>query len=54
MIRSKPPMPKLSSADTPPEKSSACLPVNTIALAGVITRMPRVCISMVDSAFQYG
>ena len=54
MIRSKPPMPKLSSADTPPEKSRACLPVSTIALAGVITRMPRVCISIVDSAFQYG
>ena len=54
MIRSKPPIPKLSSADTPPEKSKACLPVSTIALAGVITRMPRVCISMVASAFQYG
>ena len=33
-------MPKLSSALTAPEKSSACLPVSTIAEAGVITRMP--------------
>ena len=32
----------------------ACLPVSTIALSGVITRMPRVCMSIVDSAFQYG
>ncbi len=47
-------MPKLSSADTPPEKSSDCLPVRTIAEAGVITRMPLVCMSMVASAFQYG
>ena len=47
-------MPKLSSADTAPEKSSACLPVSTIVLAGVITRMPLVCISIVASAFQYG
>ncbi len=47
-------MPKLSSADTPPEKSSDCLPVSTMALSGVITRMPLVCISMVASAFQYG
>ena len=47
-------MPKLSSADTPPEKSSDCLPVSTIALSGVITRMPLVCISIVASAFQYG
>ena len=54
MTRSKPPMPKLSSADTPPEKSSACLPVSTIALVGVITRMPLVCMSIVASAFQYG
>ena len=54
MTRSKPPMPKLSSADTPPEKSSACLPVSTMALAGVMTRMPLVCISIVASAFQYG
>jgi hypothetical protein len=54
MTRSYPPMPKLSSADTPPEKSSDCLPVSTIAEAGVITRMPLVCMSMVASAFQYG
>src|SRR3954467_6234438 len=47
-------MPKLSSAETPPEKSSACLPVSTIALSGAITRMPLVCMSMVASAFQYG
>ncbi len=47
-------MPKLSSAETPPEKSSDCLPVSTIALSGVITRMPLVCISIVASAFQYG
>ena len=47
-------MPKLSSALTAPEKSSACLPVSTIAEAGVMTRMPRVCISIVASAFQYG
>ena len=47
-------MPKLSSADTPPEKSSACLPVSTIAESGVITRMPLVCMSIVASAFQYG
>ena len=47
-------MPKLSSADTPPEKSRDCLPVSTIALSGVITRMPLVCMSMVASAFQYG
>jgi len=47
-------MPRLSSADTPPEKSSACLPVSTIALFGVMTRMPLVCISIVASAFQYG
>ena len=47
-------MPKLSSADTPPEKSSDCLPVSTIALSGVMTRMPLVCISIVASAFQYG
>ncbi|MPM67515.1 hypothetical protein SDC9_114438 [bioreactor metagenome] len=47
-------MPKLSSADTPPEKSSDCLPVSTIAESGVITRMPLVCISIVASAFQYG
>ena len=47
-------MPKLSSADTPPEKSSDCLPVSTIALSGVMTRMPLVCMSIVASAFQYG
>ena len=47
-------MPKLSSAETPPEKSRACLPVSTIAESGVITRMPLVCISIVASAFQYG
>src|SRR6202023_2105590 len=47
-------MPKLSSAETPPEKSSACLPVSTIAESGVITRMPLVCMSIVASAFQYG
>ena len=47
-------MPKLSSADTPPEKSSECLPVSTIAESGVITRMPLVCMSIVASAFQYG
>ena len=47
-------MPKLSSADTPPEKSSACLPVSTMAESGVITRMPLVCMSIVASAFQYG
>jgi len=28
--------------------------VSTIALSGVITRMPRVCMSIVASAFQYG
>jgi hypothetical protein len=44
----------LSSADTPPEKSRDCFPVSTIALSGVITRMPLVCISIVASAFQYG
>ncbi len=54
MIRSKPPMPKLSSAETPPEKSRACLPVSTMALVGSITRMPLVCMSIVASAFQYG
>ncbi len=47
-------MPKLSSADTPPEKSSDCLPVSTIAESGVMTRMPLVCMSIVASAFQYG
>ena len=47
-------MPKLSSAETPPEKSSDCLPVSTIAMSGVITRMPLVCMSIVASAFQYG
>src|SRR4051794_19035714 len=47
-------MPKLSSAETPPAKSSAVLPVSTIALSGVITRMPLVCINIVASAFQYG
>ena len=47
-------MPKLSSAETPPEKSSDCLPVSTIAESGVITRMPLVCMSIVASAFQYG
>ena len=47
-------MPKLSSAETPPEKSSDCLPVSTIALSGVMTRMPLVCMSIVASAFQYG
>ena len=45
-------MPKLSSAETPPEKSSDCLPVSTMALSGVITRMPLVCMSIVASAFQ--
>ena len=54
MTRAYPPMPRLSSADTPPEKSSDCLPVSTIAESGVITRMPLVCMSMVASAFQYG
>ena len=54
MIRSNPPMPKLSSADTPPENSSELLPVSTMALAGVITRIPRVPMSMVAAAFQYG
>ena len=44
----------MSSAETPPEKSSACLPVSTIALAGVMMRMPLVCSSIVASAFQYG
>ncbi len=52
MTRSYPPMPKLSSAETPPEKSSDCLPVSTIAEFGVITRMPLVCMSIVASAFQ--
>src|SRR6478609_3100257 len=47
-------MPKLSSALTPPEKSSDCLPVRTMALSGVMTRMPLVCMSIVASAFQYG
>ncbi len=47
-------MPKLSSALTAPEKSSACLPVSTIADDGVITRMPLVWVSIVASAFQYG
>lgn len=47
-------MPKLSSADTPPEKSSACLPVSTIAESGVMMRTPLVCMSIVASAFQYG
>ncbi len=47
-------MPKLSSAETPPEKSSDCLPVSTIAESGVMTRMPLVCISIVASAFQNG
>ena len=28
--------------------------MSTIALSGVITRMPLVCISIVASAFQYG
>src|ERR1039457_406791 len=46
-------MPKLSSAATPPEYSSDCLPVRTIALSGVMTRMPLVRISIVASAFQY-
>jgi hypothetical protein len=52
MMRSNPPMPRLSSADTPPEKSRACLPVSTIALSGSMTRIPRVCMSIVASAFQ--
>ena len=30
------------------------MPVSTIAESGVITRMPLVCMSIVDSAFQYG
>ncbi len=30
------------------------MPVRTMALSGVITRMPLVCISIVASAFQYG
>jgi hypothetical protein len=30
------------------------LPVSTIALSGVITRMPRVCMSIVASALKYG
>ena len=30
------------------------MPVRTIALSGVMTRMPLVCISIVASAFQYG
>ena len=30
------------------------MPVSTIALSGVITRMPLVCMSIVASAFQYG
>ena len=30
------------------------MPVRTIVLSGVITRMPLVCWSMVASAFQYG
>ena len=30
------------------------MPVSTIALSGVMTRMPRVCSSIVASAFQYG
>ena len=30
------------------------MPVSTIALSGVMTRMPLVCISIVASAFQYG
>ena len=47
-------MPKLSSALTAPEKSSACFPVRTIADDGVITRMPLVWVSIVASAFQYG
>ena len=47
-------MPMLSSADTPPLKSMACLPVSTIVESGVMTRIPEVCISMVASAFQYG
>ena len=47
-------MPKLSSAETPPEKSSDCLPVSTIAESGVMTRIPLVCMSIVASAFQYG
>ena len=47
-------MPKLSSAETPPEKSRDCFPVRTIAESGVMTRMPLVCMSIVASAFQYG
>jgi len=35
-----------------PENSSARLPVSTIAAFGVMIRMPRVCMSMVASAFQ--
>ena len=47
-------MPKLSSAETPPEYSSDCFPVSTMAESGVMIRMPLVCISIVASAFQYG
>src|SRR6266511_4860898 len=54
MMRSYPPMPWLSSADTLPEYSSASFPVSTIADPGVMTRIPRVCMSIVASAFQYG
>ena len=52
MMRSYPPIPSLSSAETLPEYSSACFPVSTIEAPGTMTRIPFVCMSMVASAFQ--
>jgi hypothetical protein len=52
MTRSKPPIPISSSAETPPDASSAALPVSTIEAFGVMIRAPRVCMSIVASASQ--
>ena len=53
MTRSNPPMPTLSSADTPPETSRLCLPVNTMDAVGSMISTPRVCMSIVASASKY-
>ena len=46
-------MPTSSSAPTEPENSNALRPVSTIEAPGTMTSSPRVCISIVASAFQY-
>ena len=53
ITRSKPPMPTLSSAETPPETSRLCLPVSTIDAPGSMISTPRVCMSIVASASKY-